>query len=184
VEVTNALLVAIMFVTLLAMGIGNILVSVAATVGSSRASRDRLHTSWRVLVLLIHFNLFWHTLDLLQVEDWAFGQFLFVIAGPILLFFATSVLIEGATAVEDDGPTLATARFFVLLALTQLWSFSTDFILRDGMSRAGMFNIAAMAILMITVARADRYRAQLAANGTFWVLVLLMLFLRGRGVIA
>lgn len=67
-EITNALLVAMMFVVLLTIGIGNIIMALAALVDRRTPIKpDAIHTSWVVLLLLVHFNLFWHVLDILTV---------------------------------------------------------------------------------------------------------------------
>ena len=68
-EISNALLVALMFVTILVLGIANILVSLAAIVRHPSAAKDdAIFNNWKLLLLLAHFNLFWHTLDLLSVD--------------------------------------------------------------------------------------------------------------------
>ena len=52
-ELSRALLVAIMFVVLLSIGIGNILMSLAAMVDRrSPLTASRMHVSWIVLLLL------------------------------------------------------------------------------------------------------------------------------------
>jgi len=92
-EVTSVLLVAMMFVVLLTIGIGNILMTLAAMVDRrSRLSASRLHISWIVLLLLVYFSLFWYTLDVLSVEDWTFSEFLYVMLGPVLILFPSQVL--------------------------------------------------------------------------------------------
>ena len=89
-EVSSSLLVAIMFVIILSMGIGHILVAAAAMVDRRVAQRiDVLHVNWTLLLLLVYFNFFWHTLDLLATEDWVFASFLYMMAGAILIYFAT-----------------------------------------------------------------------------------------------
>ena len=54
-ELSSSLLVAIMFVVLLSIGIGNILMSLAAMVDRrSPLTASRMHISWIVLLLLIY----------------------------------------------------------------------------------------------------------------------------------
>ncbi len=55
-----------------------------------------MHTGWAIL-LLIHFNLFWHVLDILAVEEWKFLEFLYIEAGAINIFLATYVLLPDAS---------------------------------------------------------------------------------------
>jgi hypothetical protein len=136
----NTLLVALMFVTLLSMGIGNILVSLADIFNHATPSRrDRVHIAWIALILVVHFNLFWHTKAILSVEDWDFAGFLLAMAGPVLLFFATSILLT--VPPEDFQPNLASfflglgRRFFLMFAVLQAW------ILTVGYSMTGIFQI-------------------------------------------
>ena len=94
-EVSSSLLVAIMFVVILSMGVGNILTALASIVDRRSGIKTYgVHTAWVVLLLLIHFNLFWQMVDIFAVEDWEFLDFLVVISGPILLFFSSSVIIS------------------------------------------------------------------------------------------
>ena len=99
----NTLLVALMFVTILVMGIGNILMTLADVINrATSAQRAGLHNGWIVLLLLVHFNLFWHTKEILNVEQWDFTGFLLIIAGPVLVFFATSALLTNPSAEEQE----------------------------------------------------------------------------------
>jgi hypothetical protein len=150
----NTLLVALMFVTILSMGIGNILVSLADIFNHATPSRrEKVHIGWIFLMLLVHFNLFWHTKAILEVEDWEFGGFLLTMAGPVLMFFATSILLTDPPS--DAKPDLATffsrlgRRFFLMFALLQAWivvvgytmtgSFVVSDILNVGFFALGLF---------------------------------------------
>jgi len=148
----NTLLVALMFVTVLCMGIGNILVVMADISNQASPSRrDRVHVAWIVLLLLIHFNLFWHTKAILTVDDWRFPSFLLAIAGPVLLFFATSIALTELPARDAAGAReffdALGRRFFMMLAALQVWivgvSYSLDgsFVASD-MINAGLFGLA------------------------------------------
>ena len=97
------LLVAIMFVTILAMAIGNILMASAEIAGGLRRPMpERIQLSWIFLMLFALLSLFWETTVLLEVENWLFIEFLYVIAGPMVLLFATSV-ITAPTHDEQGG---------------------------------------------------------------------------------
>lgn len=170
----NTLLVALMFVTVLSMGIGNILVSLADIFNHATPSRrNRVHVGWILLLLLVHFNMFWHTKEILNVEDWRFGGFLLAIAGPVLMFFATSILI---TNPPDDSKTDLDSffsdlgrRFFVMFAVLQGWvvvvsySLSGNFVLADG------FNLAFMVLALVLAARKDQI-IQVAGIWVAWCL--------------
>ena len=124
-EVPTAMLVALMFVTILSISIGNLLMTLAARVsGGADAARGRIWTAWAVLLLLIHLDDFWSVTEVLKFEEWAFEEFLFIIAGPILLLFASTVLSE--TESDTDAPALLPPRFFVILAVIQAWGFGVN----------------------------------------------------------
>ncbi len=102
-EVTNALLVAMMFIVLITMGVGNIIMALAAIIDKRTTLKvDPIHTSWVVLLLLVHFNLFWHVLDILTIEEWNFLGFLYVVAGAVIIFFATHILLPDAANESTD----------------------------------------------------------------------------------
>ena len=181
-EVTNSLLVALMFVTIVAMGIGNIVMALGARFGSRSITRDRLRTSWQVLLLLVYFNFFWHTLELLKIEDWWFSGFLLFIAGPILLFFATSVLLEAKAEGDDDGSDIP-PRFHWLMAMVQVWVVVAVVVLLDaGFATAEAMNLV-NAGAFVVLALLPKQPAQLVGNGFFWLLVVGSLILRGTGII-
>ncbi len=93
----TTLLVAIMFVTILAIAIGNILMAYAEIAGGLRRPMpERIQLSWMFLQLFVLLSLFWETTAILDIEDWLFVEFLYVIAGPMVLLFATSVITAPA----------------------------------------------------------------------------------------
>ena len=107
-EMSSALLVMIMFVVLLTIGIGNILMSLAAMVDRrSPVAASRMHIAWIVLLLLVYFNLFWQTLDVLSIENWTFSEFLYLILGPVLILFASQVLLPNPSSADGSGNDLA-----------------------------------------------------------------------------
>ena len=167
----NTLLVALMFVTILSMGIGNILVTLAGVLNNTTTSRrDRVHVSWIVLMLVIHFNLFWNTKAILAVEGWQFGGFLLTMAGPVLLFFATSILLTSPAT--DQLADLRTffhqlgRRFFLMFAAVQIWVLATVFVLEGKLTGLDFVNVAlfvvAMVLAMTTSARVQLIGALLA----------------------
>ena len=95
----TTLLVSIMFVTILAMAIGNILMTCAEIAGGLRHPvPERLQLSWIFLMLFALLSLFWQTTVLLDVDKWLFVEFLYVMAGPMVLLFATSVITASASS--------------------------------------------------------------------------------------
>ena len=184
-DLSSALLVAIMFVVLLSIGVGNILMSLAAMVDRrSPVTASRLHISWIVLLLLVYFSLFWHTLDVLSVEDWTFAEFLYVMLGPVLILFASQVLLPNPShndAGELNERYLEVSRpFFLFLAASQLWVNGVDLILRDGLTPSGGVNGVA-AVFAIVLAFSSHRTIHLLLTVAMWLLFLIAWMVRGLG---
>jgi hypothetical protein len=172
----NTLLVALMFVTILSMGIGNILISLADIFNHATPSRrDKVHIGWIALVLLVHFNLFWHTKSILSVEDWQFGGFLLAMAGPVLMFFASSILLTNPPT--DDEPHLGeffTAlgqRFFWMFAILQVWIVGVGYSMTGGFVPYDIVNVL-FGILAVVLALAGSHRIQVFGIWFAWGLAL------------
>ena len=186
-DVSSSLLVAVMFVIILSMGIGHILVAAAAMVDRRVAQRiDVLHVNWTILLLLIYFNLFWHTLDLLSTEQWGFASFLYIMTGAILIYFATCILLPEIPA--DDSLDLrafyfeVSRQFFLMLALLQVWIIGVDVLLGAGFTSGGIVNLAT---LLLALLLASSQKVTVHAGGTVvaWVLFLGSTGLRSLGMI-
>lgn len=153
----NTLLVALMFVTILSMGIGNILVSLADIFNHATPSRrDRSHVAWIVLLLLVHFNLFWQTKAILEVDNWHFGGFLLTMAGPVLMFFATCILLtDPPESVQGDLSSFFTAlgrRFFLMFAILQAWIVVVGYTLTRGFAPTDIVNIGFIVLALALAA--------------------------------
>jgi len=185
-EVTNALLVAMMFIVLLTMGIGNIIAALAAIIDKRTPIKaDPVHTSWVLLLLLMHFNLFWHVLDILSIEQWAFLEFLYIVAGAVILFFATHVLLPDAssTAADVKGHYFDVRRqFFSLLGLLMVWSIGVDFLVGDGLTSTGVANIVGM-VFFFGMALVSQPGIHKIGAGVGWLLFVALLAARGLGII-
>jgi len=175
----------IMFVVLLTIGIGNILMSLAAMVDRrSPVAASRMHISWIVLLLLVYFNFFWQTLDVLSIENWTFSEFVYLMLGPVLILFASQVLLptpSSADAGELDERYFEVSRpFFLLLAASQVWVIGVDLILGDGLARAGGMNgVAAVFALILAFSRNRTIHLLLAI--AMWLLFLIAWAVRGLG---
>jgi hypothetical protein len=174
-----------MFVVLLTIGIGNILMSLAAMVDRrSSVTASRLHTSWIVLLLLVYLGLFWHTLDVLSVEDWTFAGFLYVILGPILILFASQVLLPNPS--NTDAGDLheryleVSKPFFLFLAASQIWVNGVDLILGDGLTGSGATNGVA-AVIAIILAFSHHRTVHLVLAIAMWLLFLTVWTVRSLG---
>lgn len=178
----NTLLVALMFVTVLSMGIGNILVTLADVLNHASASRrTKIHVSWMILLLLSHFNLFWQTKEILNVESWRFGGFLLTIAGPVLLFFATSILLTGPS--EEDEKDLPAffmrlgRSFFLMITMVQLWVLFAGYTLSGGWVPQDAVNVA-FVILALVLAFSGSPRVQSLGAICAWLLMVGLLAIR------
>ncbi len=178
----NTLLVALMFVTILCMGIGNILVSLADILNrASISQRSRAHVSWMVLLLLLHFILFWHTKEILNVENWRFSGFLLTILGPVLMFFATSILLTNPSEEDEEDLPAFFQRlgrpFFWMFALIQGWNLGAGYTLSGGWMPEDALNLAfvvlALALVFTTSPRLQRMGAVAA-----WLIMVGLLSVR------
>ena len=148
-ENINTLLVAFMFITILTLGIAGVLAELAEVVRNvERRQRDKLLVGWALLLLFAYFSLFWHTADITLLEEWDFGLFLFAETGPVLLLFATQIML-GALSADPEGAqdsSVRQSRFFVIFALLQVWSIAAGFVLGAGLT----LDAAIDAIVLLT----------------------------------
>ena len=168
----STLLVAIMFVTILAMAVGNTLMTCAEiTGGLRRPIPERIQLSWICLMLLALLSLFWETTALLEIEQWLFVEFLYVIAGPMIMLFAASVITAPSQAelsVESHSHYLElSGRFFLMLALHELWVLGIDY-------RYASLNIislinGAMMLLFVVLAFSSNLRVHVAGAWLIWI---------------
>lgn len=148
----STLLVALMFITILTLGIASILGELAEAVRSSeRRSGDRLLFGWVLLLLFAYFDLFWHTADIALVEKWEFHLFLFVETGPVLLLFATNIVL-GAAGEESQTETPAALNrsgFFWIFALLHVWEVLAGLVLGVGFTTGSAIAAVITAICVI-----------------------------------
>ena len=187
-EITNALLVAMMFIILITMGVGNIIVGLAVLVDKrTPVKADAVHTSWVLLLLLIHFNMFWHVLDILSIEEWKFLEFLYIVAGAMLIFFATHLLLPDPSS-ADAGDLRAhffniSRQFFSFLALLQVWILGVDLLLGKGFTSAGIFNVIAL-VLFVILALVSRPKVHSVGTGVGWLFFIIVIAIRALGLLS
>lgn len=183
-DLNRAMLVMLMFVVILGLGLASLLTTLASLV--NRRSRIRahwLHVNWIVLLLLAYFNLFWHSLDILEIEAWGFGGFLFIIAGAIIIFFAASVLLPAPLGEGQDTRSAyfsVTRQFFLLYALAQAWLVMVDLLYGGGYTPASVFNSIG-AGLGTFLALSQSVRTHAVGTALAWALMIGALLLRGGG---
>lgn len=182
-EVSTSLLVALMFVTILSMGIGNAVNTLSVIVEKwGKSGYSNLQVGWLGLLLISYFNMFWHVIDLLSVEKWGFLGFLYMMTGPILIYFATSILI--ATKNEDEGQkTLLRPSFFVIFVLLQFWIITVDLILEKSLIEHSLLNIIMMSIAFVLVRSQDE-KVQRYGLISILGIVILAVILRSLGVLS
>ena len=185
-EITKALLVAMMFIVLLTMSIGNILMALASTVDKRSPVRaNAIHTGWVILLLLMHFNLFWHVLDILAVEEWKFLEFLYIVAGAILIFFATHVLLPDASSNTTDVRDHyfdVRRQFFGFLGLLMIWTIGVDLLFGDGFTSASGLNLVGL-VLFIVMASSSQIWVHRIGTGVAWLWFAAMLAASGSGAV-
>ena len=164
------LLTAIMFVTILGMAIGNVLMACAEVTGGLRQPPpSRLHLSWMVLLLLAMLSLFWETTLILDVPDWEFLDFLYVIVGPMVLLFASSVIIAPAgpeSASPEDHYFGLSRRFFTMLAVQEAWLVGMD-VRFDALGTPSLISLVLLALFVLLALSKNR-GIHLAGNGIAW----------------
>lgn len=125
----TTLLVAIMYVTIVATGLVTVLMTLSDIVGGQRKI-DPLHATWIVLLLISYFGFFWETTAILELEGWNFLSFIGFIAGPVVMLFATNLICTPPDPAQDttlgDFYMAQSTRFFAMQCLVQVWIIGLD----------------------------------------------------------
>ena len=157
-EPSKSFLVALMFVTILTLGIGTILSSLAnVVVRASGVRRRAIHFAWIAIILLAYFDLFWQSDFFLTISEWRFPGFLLVISGPVMLLFATNVLVHAA--IEEGAPdtSLVDPRVLLFVALLQVWLILIGVLYGDGLRASNAVDVVIAATLVVmTATRTER----------------------------
>jgi hypothetical protein len=170
-ENINTLLVAFMFITILTLGIAGVLAELAEVVRNvERRDRDKLLVGWTLLLLFAYFTLFWHTADITLLEEWDFSLFLFAETGPVLLLFATQIML-GALAADPGGEqesVVRQKRFFVIFGLLQVWSIAAGFVIGVGFTVAGAIDAVAL-VMCVVLASTRNHAVHVAGLAVIWL---------------
>jgi len=122
------LIVILMFTAIVGIGIGNILMGFAGMVTRLKTFRGHwLGIIWLIVLLVSFLDMFWSSSLLTKRDAWKIGTFLYVVSGPIILLFASSVI--GSLLQEDldkeprskEQVEFVLTRFFFLYALSHVW---------------------------------------------------------------
>jgi hypothetical protein len=147
----NTLLVALMYVTILTMGIGNLIGSLATIDIRNRHPKRILLRSWELFLLIFSLLLFWLTTALLEVENWGFFGFLYIILGPILLFVLTNLLMKG----NPDHETIPkeksgiSSEVFWLFSFIFVWLILSGYLVSGEVAWMDFFTLALAAVSLL-----------------------------------
>jgi len=174
-----------MFVMVLSIGIGNLLMALSGLIDHRTESRHHwIPTSWLLLMLLQHLNLFWHTLEILETEEWRFGTFLYIVTGPILLFLALGLILPAPEAGERGDPVAQYVRvarkFFLIFSLFMVWNISVDFVIGLGAAAFSIANVGLL-LLFLLLAWSEDERVHGVATVVTWGVMLLVLSTKAVG---
>jgi hypothetical protein len=176
-----------MFVTILSIGIANILATLASNIDYHTNQENKgICISWIILLLLAHFNMFWHTIAIMSIETWRFAGFLYTVTGPILILFASDLMLPGRSQGEFHDLKahyfLVSRRFFFIIALLKIWDIGVDVVLGRGFTGAGGLSLVMLG-LAVTMATSQAAKLHFAGTIAAWILFVTGLALRGWGVI-
>lgn len=183
-ENPTTMLVSIMFVTILALAIGNILTTCAEIAGGQRQPLpERIQLSWILLMLFALLSLFWQTTVLFNIEEWQFVEFLYVIAGPMMLFFATNIItvpVKDVQSIDNHGHYFGLCRrFYVMLALHEAWIVRLDG-LYSNLTLLSLINTMLL-FLFLVLAVSRSLRVHVTGTILAWAGYILALLLRTLG---
>jgi hypothetical protein len=166
----TTLLVAIMFVTIVVTGLVNILMFLSNLVAGEHKT-DALHASWITLLLVFYLNFFWQTTFILEIEGWDFLSFVGFIIGPIILLFATNLLVAAPEAGELTMPDRhhfeLSGRFFFLLLLVQIWTICLDITLDSVSNLTWLAGLMGLVLIVLVISR--NYTVHLAGAVLAWI---------------
>lgn len=130
------LIVLLMFTAIVGIGVGNILMNFAGMVARIKTLRGYgLSITWLLILLVSFLDMFWSSGLLTLRENWNFGMFLYIISGPVVLLFASSLMVSLLQEESNDGSKLSEqeesvlSRFFFLYAVSQVWRIGVEAIL-------------------------------------------------------
>lgn len=119
--------ISVMFAVIMGMGVVYLLMAIATIVrGIGHGIKTYwLHITWVLFLLLLHFHVWWSLWELQQVEVWNYFTYLFLLSGPVLLFWSAALIIP-----EDKKHAKIDLRqyyfqyhskFFLTLSLAVVW---------------------------------------------------------------
>jgi len=123
----TGLIVALMFATIVTMAVVNLLSLFAERLkATGGVLADVGETLWLILVMLISLSMFWQCIDILNIEDWSFTEFLFIVLGASILFFSTTSIPKFKISDGEIKRLKENRVFFYLMASFQAWLLLLD----------------------------------------------------------
>ena len=107
---------------ILALGVAQLLGGASEFVRTSRV--HLAHSLWVVALLFNHVQWWWALWDLHDMASWTFLTFLYLLLGPVLLFFATNLLVpwSGIRGIDWESHFFTVRRwFFLTMAGVVVW---------------------------------------------------------------
>lgn len=119
--------ISVMFAVIMGMGVVYLLMAIATIVrGIGHEIKTYwLHTAWVLFMLLLHFHVWWSLWEFQQVEVWNYFTYLFLLSGPVLLFWSAALIIPEDK--KHDKIDLKQyyfqnkSKFFLTLSLAVVW---------------------------------------------------------------
>lgn len=187
-EISYTLIVALMFITILSFGLAGLLTSLADIINNkNNISVSMVHLAWIVVLLIIHFNMAWHAVLITNIDTWSYDAFIIIVLGPMLAFFATSIISPGVS--DNETPEILESnyldikqRFFVIFGLIQIWTLCADYILQRGITGSGIFNVTLL-LLAITMYNSNKYQTHFIGVAIASLLYITAIVLRSLAVI-
>jgi hypothetical protein len=179
---TTNFLIALMFVTILTFGIAGLLTYLAdrildATWRSLRSKRFQ----WITLILLIHLNFFWHSIMIMAIDQWTFAGFLYMILGPVILFFAANYLLSHARS-QPDNDSIG-RRFYFFFAMLEAWVIGAHPVLEQPIDTIVGLHGFLLLLSMLMCFHKSRW-LESSFPLIAWANIVLILVLRGSGIYA
>lgn len=181
-EVSTSLLVVLMFTSIVGIGIANILMAFTNQVSAlAIVQGKRLGAAWLLIMLLSYLAMFWNSTLIIEREHWSYVLFLFVITGPVLLLFASSLMARMLSGEIDEQSPVdvehALPRFFLIYALVQVWFIGMDYLLFDTLGYATVFS-AGLGVAAVCLAIIRNQKLVWAFTIVILILAVLEIFLK------
>jgi hypothetical protein len=175
----TTLLVAIMYVTIVATGLMAVLMALSEIVARNQ-TKDPVHSAWIVILLMMYFSFFWETTVILELDGWNFLSFLGFIFGPVVLLFATNLIIAPATSQEVKSSQThylaQSGRFFTLMSIVQFWIVGLDILV--GSISELTYITTATGLLFLTLALSKSYRLHVGGTTIMGLAILIQILIQ------